>query len=1715
MRTIRTKMILQIMPAIFLVLAVSAIASVWMSINTQRRYAYRQAEETARRYADQFDVLMRADLAGAQTLAHTMERYTSANRAEVQDILHQNLIASPRLLGAYVVFEPNAFDGHDERFRKSPGSYPNGRFAPYWNRLKGKPALEPAVGAESMDWYQLPKRTMSCQVIGPYEYENVFMISFVCPIVRDGRFVGVAGVDIAPVKMDETVGHVRVFSTGYAFLVNREGEFVSYPKKAYIGVRNLDQLSRQVRNPALALIAKEIRAGREGSVETTDPISGKRVVMFYSPVKTVDWSMVLVAPVSEIYAEVNRLAKVLALISVLSLLFVGAIILAAARSITRPIAELRQVADRVAEGDLNVQAELQDGELGVLASAFNHMTSELRESLDSLRHSEEHFRSLIENASDIITVLDGEATVQYESPSVERVLGYKPDELVGHSIMDYIHPEDVQRTLDALSLVREHGARPLVELRIKHKDGSWRYLEATGCNRLADPSIHGIVINSRDVTKRKQAEQALQDSEQRFRAIFENSPYGITIRKLADEAFIMVNPAFERSTGFSSSEVIGKTYYDLGLMPFPEYYLEQVERLKRDRIVQNVTLRTSNRAGEPRYVLFSAVVVEIGGEECVIAVTADLTAEHRAEEALQAANRDWETTFNAISDAVWVLDLDHRITRTNKATADIFGVEPEEALGAHCWDVVHAGGPPPEMCPAEHAKHTLRRESMELQMDDRWFQITVDPVLDANGDLSSMVHIVRDITEAKRAEEALRASEEQFRQLTQQSPMPIAIYNDEGITEYVNDRFIEVFGYTFEDVPDIEHWWSLTCPDEQYREARRAAWREGHKEAIQGGPNIPTREYRAVCKDGSIRFIEVHSTRIGRRNLSLFSDVTDRKLAEQALRDSEEHFRSLTERSPMPIAIYNDQDILEYVNDQFTETFGYTLEDIPDMDHWWLLTCPDEQYREARRADWREGHENAMREGSSIPIREYQATCKDGSVRFIEVHGARIGNRNLSIISDVTDRRLAEQALAESEEHFRRVTQQSPIPICISNKRDEITYLNDSFIETFGYTLGDLPNVEAWSKLAYPDEKYRVEVMNAWREATERANEEHPAIEGHDYHVTCKDGSTRVVEISGTKIGESNLVLFNDITERKRAEEALRESTQRLADIINFLPDATFAIDLEGKVIAWNRAVEELTGVTADEMIGKGDLDYSTAFYDEKKPMLIGLVLTPNEESERSYPLLVRKDHAILGEAYSPVLKPSGRYLWGKASPLYDANGNIVGAIESVRDVTDRKLAEQALAESEERFRSLFENASDAVLVIDGMLPVECNSRTLEIYGCNDKSDILGVPLPDFAPPIQPDGSSSVEAAARYNAEALKGNVQRFLWKALRKDGTPIDVEVSLNSITLAGKTHLQAIARDVTERKRAEDALRRSEESYRMLYESMMDGFIACDLSGRVLAFNQAFSTMLGFAEEELRAKRYTDFTPERWHDYERDIIEQQVMKRGYSDLYEKEYVRKDGTTFPIELRTYALRDDKGNPTGMWAVIRDITDRRRTEDEKRQFYRETIRSATDGKLEISDGASIERYAADSSTRQPFADAAQLMQARQEAEGFCELQGMHGDSLGLFITGLGEAMTNALKHASGGQVFCGAANGELWVGVSDMGTGIATLTLPRATLQRGYSTKVSMGMGYSIMLDVSDRVMLSTGPSGTTVIMFKSLGEAKPQISLADLQDTWDAIPNP
>ncbi|HQO33517.1 MAG TPA: PAS domain S-box protein [bacterium] len=426
-----------------------------------------------------------------------------------------------------------------------------------------------------------------------------------------------------------------------------------------------------------------------------------------------------------------------------------------------------------------------------------------------------------------------------------------------------------------------------------------------------------------------------------------------------------------------------------------------------------------------------------------------------------------------------------------------------------------------------------------------------------------------------------------------------------------------------------------------------------------------------------------------------------------------------------------------------------------------------------------------------------------------------------------------------------------------------------------------------------------------------------------------------------------------DITDRKRAEEALRDSEQRLADIFDFLPDASFVIDMNGKVMAWNRAMEEMTGIKARDILGKGDHEYALPFYGIRRPILIDLVLTPDEEVEKKYHFVKREGNIVLAEADVPV-RGEMRALWIIGKPLYDSGGNIVGAIESIRDITDRKRAEEALRNSEQRLSDIFDFLPDPTFVTDMNGKVVAWNRAIEQMTKIRAEDILGkgdyeyaLPFYGIRRPILIDliftPHPEVEKQYRYlgrdgdalcsEADVLIQGAARTIW------GIAKPLYDSGGSIVGAIES-----MRDITDRKKAEEALLNSERRLSDIFDFLPDATFVIDTNGTVVAWNRAIEEMTGVKAGDILGKGDYEYSVP-FYGIRRPILIDLVFLSDNEIKDKYHFVRKEGDTVfgqaDVPVRglnrilwgvARPLYNSGGNIVGAIESIRDVTESERAE---------------------------------------------------------------------------------------------------------------------------------------------------------------------------------------
>ena len=394
--------------------------------------------------------------------------------------------------------------------------------------------------------------------------------------------------------------------------------------------------------------------------------------------------------------------------------------------------------------------------------------------------------------------------------------------------------------------------------------------------------------------------------------------------------------------------------------------------------------------------------------------------------------------------------------------------------------------------------------------------------------------------------------------------------------------------------------------------------------------------------------------------------------------------------------------------------------------------------------------------------------------------------------------------------------------------------------------------------------------------------------------------------------------------QQRKAEINIRDLVRRETDIINFLPDATFAIDTRGVVIAWNRAMEKMTGIKAAEILGKGDYEYALPFYRERSPILIDLVLWDNPATTVKYQNVIRDQKNLISEVTIPHFNNGkGEYLWEIASQLYDTRGDIIGAIESIREITDRKRAEESLKSSEERYRTLLQRSFDAVVVHRNGIITLANQGAATLIGASSPSELIGKKVLDFVHPAYRD--TVQERIAAMTREDVMTAVDAIEEKFMRIDGKAIDVEVVATGFLDEGQPAIQVVFRDITRRKGLMEALKEREERYHAFFTTSMDCVFITSVDGRWLDFNDLAIHFFGYASrDELQKVNVKEL-------YENPIERKNhvafIKEKGYSKEYPVNLKKKDGTIINTLITAVPIKDNTGTVIGFQGTIRDITE--------------------------------------------------------------------------------------------------------------------------------------------------------------------------------------------
>ncbi len=652
---------------------------------------------------------------------------------------------------------------------------------------------------------------------------------------------------------------------------------------------------------------------------------------------------------------------------------------------------------------------------------------------------------------------------------------------------------------------------------------------------------------------------------------------------------------------------------------------------------------------------------------------------------------------------------------------------------------------------------------------------------------------------------------------------------------------------------------------------------------------------------------------------------TVRSKGEKTQRRSEQKYRDILENMEEG---YYEEDLagnFTFFNNSMCRIYGYSREELMGMNY--------RQYTDKETAKKLFQIFNEIyKTGNTNISYNYEVIGKDGAKRYIEASASirkdssdkPIGFKG--IIRDVTSRREAEEALRRSEEKYRTVVELSPDGIAIASKGRHV-FANKSLAKIFGVSGPDELVGKPIIDYIHPD--YRKTVLKRIAEQTKRGALV-PLIEEK---MLRADGAVINTEVAAAPLeyeGEQAvLAVIRDITDRKQTEEALSKSERFLTNIFNSIRDGISIIDKSMNIVRVNSVMEQWYAYNMP-LVGK---KCYKAYHSRDERCKTCPTWQTLQTGESAYAIVPKRGagDTIVGwlDLYSfPIVD--------------DATGEMQGVIEYVRDVTEHKLAEEALRGSEEKYRSILESIREGYfeLNLDGNYTF-ANEASCRYLGYT-KEELIGMNYRRHM-----DEETAKKMYQSYYELYRTGNPIEILeLEAIRKDATKAIYETSVSLIRdNEGKpVGFRGVSRDITERKKMEEALRRSEEKYRHILENMEEGCFEIDLVGNFTFVNNAECRNLGYSKEELigmNNRQYQDeATVRRMYQIFNDIY-----KTGEPNkIIDIEIIRKDETKKFNEISVALIRDSQGKKIGFSGVSRDITERKRADDALKRNREELIR---------------------------------------------------------------------------------------------------------------------------------------------------------------------------
>jgi PAS domain S-box-containing protein len=1072
------------------------------------------------------------------------------------------------------------------------------------------------------------------------------------------------------------------------------------------------------------------------------------------------------------------------------------------------------------------------------------------------------------------------------------------------------------------------------------------------------------------------------DAADWFEILFRHNPMPMAVVSFPEDVFAEVNDAWLAALGYTRDEVIGKCIESLNIVS--SFHRQQAHtEFERTGAIRNLELQVTARDGTIRAGLFTGEIVQSQGKKFFLSVLVDVTEQRRAAKALLLSEERYRGIFDESVAAIFVFDNEKHFVDTNQAGLDLLGYSREELLRLSIPDV---DADPVVVLPVHgqllsggrlvNYEHDLRRKDGTV--------VTVlnnsRPLMDSSGNVMGMQSTLIDITERKRAERSIKESEVRYRALFDQAVDGIMLLSSDGKEVTVNDAFARMHGYDsageMESIRLLDLDTAVSAPFAEERVRRVALGEELSFEVEhyrKDGTTVPLSvNARRVDVAGTWYLQTIHRDISGQKraerlqalSAEVLSILNDPQVLSDATRRILQAIKRDTGIEAVGIRLRRGNDYPYAVSDGFSDGFLDTENSIverkpdgefclneqgnvsldctcglvvsgqtdsanplftPGGSAWtndarpYLKVAADKDPRlNPRNRCIHDGYQSV----ALVPIR-----VGDEIIGLLQLNDRRKGCFTVEMIRyfeglassfGVALQRLKEEEEARENQHvLRSLFDSVPESLFMMNPEGNILAANATFAARFGMRVDECVGNSVFRLV--PEQL--VQVRRSWMDAVVRTKQ--PAVNEelwgerwlrHNYcPVFGADGE--VARIVGLAV---------DITEQKKAESVLLERLElqkQFAAVAATVPGliCSFKLRPDGSACMpfATSAITEIHGLQPEDV------------RDDFSPLLARI-----HPEDREY---LRQSIAESARTMKPwhcvfrAHNPQRGEIWveGHSVPRLESDGSILWH-GFVQDVTERKQAEEALAEEATRRRILIEGSRDGIVVLDRQGKVfEANQRFADMLGYTPE-EIRHLHVWDWDRAWPPD--RVLEAIRVLGPEGAHFETRHY-----RKDGSSFEVELSNSAAELGGQKLVFCVCHDISERKRAEEAVHQAEERYRNMVETTFDWIWEVDQTGRYSYASPKVQDLLGYRVEEVLGKTPFEFMPPEEAERVGVIFRELAEKRMPFSALENVNRHKDGHLVTLETSGVPVLGAGGELRGYRGMDRDITERKGLEEQYRQ----------------------------------------------------------------------------------------------------------------------------------------------------------------------------------